>query len=97
MEVHMENKKYIQVPFEFNIIDILQEKIENIAEEHWKDDDCPPEFWVSLNNEDMDNQSIMITINHGYKFTERLFPRKNTDYGYSSVLDQMINMYNQIM
>lgn len=40
----------------------------------------------------------MITIKHcGYKFTEKLFPRKNTEYGYDSILNQMINMYNQTM
>lgn len=49
-------------------------------------------------DEDMNNQSIMITINHlGRKFTERLFPRKNTEYGYDSLLNKMIHMYNQTM
>ena len=52
---------------------------------------------MSLNNEDMDNQYIVITIKHGYKFSEKLFPRKSTEYGYDAVLNQMINMYNQTM
>ena len=94
----MEHKKYDQVMFGIDIVSIVEEKIEQLAKEHWKDDPCGPEFWVSLNNEDMDNQAIMITINHlGYKFTERLFPRRDTEYGYESVLRQMINMYNQTM
>ena len=93
----MEHKKYNQVPFELDIIDIIEQKVKSLVEEHWKDDPCPPEFWVSLNNEDMNNQCIMLTIKHGYKFTEKIFPRKNTDYGYDCLLNQMINMYNQTM
>ena len=94
----MEHKKYDQVLFGIDIVSIIEEKVEELAKEHWKNDSCPPEFWVSLNNEDMSNQSIMITINHlGSKFTERLFPRKDTQYGYESVLNQMVNMYNQTM
>lgn len=81
-----------------DIINVLQDKVQELAKEEWKNDDCPPEFWVSLNNENMDNQNIIITVSHmGYKFTERLFPRKNTEYGYGSILDQMKNMYNQTM
>lgn len=93
----MEHKKYNQVPFGLDVVDILEQKVQELAKEHWKNDDCPPEFWVSLNNEDMDNQCIMITIKHGYKFSEKLFPRKSTEYGYNAVLNQMINMYNQTM
>lgn len=80
-----------------NIIDVLEKHVHKLAKNHWKDDDCAPKFWVSLNNEDEHNQAIMIIISHGYKFTEKLFPRDDTRYGYDSILDQMINMYNQTM
>lgn len=81
-----------------DIINIIDEIVQIYAKENWKDDDTPPEFWVSLNNEDDNNQSIMITISHlGHKFTEKLFPINNTRYGYGSLLSQMINMYNQTM
>ena len=93
----MEHKKYNQVPFGIDVVGIIEEKVQELAKEYWNDDKCPPAFTVSLNNEDMDNQAIMITISHGYKFTEKLFPRKSTEYGYESVLNQMINMYNQTM
>lgn len=94
----MEHKKYNQAVFGLDIVNILEEEVQKLAQENWEEDGCPPEFWVSLNNEDMNNQSIMITINHlGCKFTERLFPRKDTQWGYDSVLNQMINMYNQTM
>ena len=94
----MEDNAHGQVEGVLDIINIIEEKVQSLAKLHWSDDKCPPEFWVSLNNEDMKNQTIMITINHlGYKFTEKLFPRTNTEYGYGSVLNQMINMYNQTM
>ena len=94
----MEHKKYDQVLFGIDIVNIIEEKVQELVKEHWQKDDCPPKFWVSLNNEDMKNQSIMITIKHcGYKFTEKLFPRMEIEYGYESVLNQMINMYNQTM
>lgn len=94
----MEYEKGGQVKFGLNIINVIEKSIQDLAKSYWIEDECPPEFWVSLNNEDMKNQSIMITINHlGRKFTERLFPRKETQYGYESVLSQMINMYNQTM
>lgn len=81
-----------------DIISIIDEVVQKLTKDIWNEDECPPEFWVSLNNEDMNNQSIMITIKHcGFKFTEKLFPRKDTEYGYDSVINQMINMYNQTM
>lgn len=94
----MEHKKYNLSAFGLDIISILEERVQEDAKEYWKDDKCPPEFWVSLNNEDPNNQSIMISISHlGCKFTEKLFPRNNTGYGYESILNQMINMYNKTM
>lgn len=94
----MEQKKYNQVPFGLDIVSIVEEKVQQLAKDYWNEDECPPEFWVSLNNENENNQSIMISISHlGCKFTERLFPRKNTEYGYSSVVNQMISMYNRTM
>ena len=92
----MKHRKHDQIPFGLDVVDIIQNHVNTIASEQWKADECPPLFMVSLNNENMDNQMIMITINHcRSKFTEKLFPRKDTEYGYDSVLNQMINMYNQ--
>lgn len=95
----MEHQKYNQVGFGLSIIELIEQQIREIAKDEFKNDtDSPPKFIVSLYNEDMNDQSIMITINHcGIKFTEKLFPRKNTEYGYNSVKDQIINMYNQTM
>ena len=94
----MKHKKYNQGLFNDDIIKILEDKVQELAKEHWYDDKCPPEFWVTLDNEDIDNQKILITVNHlGHKFTEVLFPRSETHYGYDSVLNQMINLYNLTM
>ena len=96
----MEHNKINNHPwnFDMNIINVLEEYVIILSKEEWKNDSCPPKFIVSLNNEDINNQSIMITIDHlGSKFTERLFPRNGTHYGYDSILSQMINMYNQTM
>jgi hypothetical protein len=94
----MEHKKYNQTAFGLDIINIINETVQAWAKDYWKEDKCPPEFWVSLNNEDENNQAIMISINHlDCKFTEKLFPRNNTNFGYGSVLNQMINMYNKTM
>ncbi len=93
-----EIKQYSQENFYLDIISILDEKVQKIARKEWEDDKCPPEFWVSIDNEDMDNQSILISVRHlGLTFTEKLFPRKNTQWGYDSVLDQMISLYNRTM
>ena len=80
-----------------DLITLIEKKVQELAKENWKLDKCPPEFWVSLCNEDMNHQQIMITINHNYKFTQKLFPRDNTEYGYESLLDQMRYMYNQTL
>ena len=80
----MEHSKHNQVGFGLSIIELIENQILDIAKEEFKNDtDSPPNYIVSLNNEDMDNQSIMITIVHqGIKFTEKLFPRKSTEYGF---------------
>lgn len=94
----MKHEKYNPMLIGLDIVTLINDHVQQLAEDQWKDDRCPPVFWISLNNEDENNQSIMITINHlGLKFTERLFPRKTTDYGYKSIINQMINMYNRTM
>jgi hypothetical protein len=94
----MEHKKYNQVLFGIDIVKIIEERVREMAKTHWKTDSCPPKFWVSLNNEDDRNQSILLTISHnGFKFTETLFPRKKMVYGYDSILSHMVELYNRTM
>ena len=40
----MEHKKYNQVPFGLDIVDILEQKVQELAKEHWKNDNCPQNF-----------------------------------------------------
>lgn len=81
-----------------NLIELIDNAVQCLAKQRWARDDCPPKFWVSLSNEDDRNQSILLTISHnGYKFTETLFPRKKMTYGYTSILDHMVELYNRTM
>lgn len=81
-----------------DILDVLQDHANKIVTDYWKDDDCTPVFRVSIINEDMNNQKILLTITHlGSSFTYTLFPRTNSYYGYESLENMMINMYNQTM
>lgn len=96
----MEHKSYdiFQDYGVLDIINIIDAGVQHLAKEHWIGDTCPPKFSVSLNNEDINNQSIMLTVDHlGYKFTWKLFPKDEAMYGYGSVLDQMTSMYNRTM
>lgn len=92
----MEHTKYNQTLEGLDIVRIIETHIQKEAEKHWKGDSCPPVFWVSLDNDDLNDQKIMITISHlNVKFTEALFPRTEAQWGYDSVLNQMVNMYNR--
>ena len=80
-----------------DIVGLIDEYVQEVAKETWKEDECPPEFWVSVygyGNE----QKIMITINHlGSKFTKVLFPIKDADSGYDSIKTEMVYLYNRTM
>lgn len=81
-----------------DIIDVLQEYVDKIANEHWKDDtSCPPKFWVSLLNDSMENEceyKIILTIDHNYKFSRVIFPQKSR-YGCDSLFSDMALLYNK--
>lgn len=80
-----------------DIIGLIDRYVQEIAKEHWKNDECPPEFWVSLSGYDED-QKILITINHlGSKFTKVLFPIKDACYGYGAIKTEMQYLYNRTM
>lgn len=84
--------------YNWSIIDLIEFSIQELVSKEWEDDDCKPEFWISVNNDDMNDQRILITINHlGNKFTQSLFPRQGTEYGYDSVLGQLKSMYASTM
>ena len=82
----------------YSIIEILDTAVQALAKEEWRSDDCPPEFWVSLDNSDIKSQAICLTINHlGSKFTEKIFPRPTAEFGYDTLLNYMVSLYNRTM
>lgn len=84
--------------YDTNIIDVLDEYIQKLAATKWKEDSCPPIFWLSLDNDIEEQHKIILTINHlGSKFSEVLFPRTDAHYGYNSILHHMEQLYNRTM
>lgn len=87
-----------QTLFYESIIQLIDNHVQKISKSNWNKDNCPPVFFVSLDNEDENNQKILITISHaGMCFTKTIFPRNDTYYGYDSIENLMKNMYNQTM
>lgn len=81
-----------------DIIDTLQDKINTIANELYKNDNCKPKFYVSIIFEEEYNQKIILTIEHlGVKFSRVLFPVKENFYGYENLVDVVKSLYNQTM
>jgi len=81
-----------------DIIKVIEEEVKRLIKKEWNDDVCPPEFWVSLDNYDMNNQRILLTISHlGSKFSRPIFPVEKTEYGYDPLIEYMKKLYNQTM
>lgn len=80
-----------------DIIELVDKYVQEIAKERWKDDECPPEFWVSLMGYD-ENQKIMLSVKHlGSVYTKILFPVKDATYGYDAIKTEMEYLYNRTM
>lgn len=60
----MINEQFVKQLKDENIISMLDLIVKEIAKEEWRSDDCPPEFWVSLDSSDIKNQAICLTVNH---------------------------------
>ena len=83
-----------------NIIDIIQDKVNEICEEIWKDDDCRPIFKVSIlfEGEHLKNHRIILTITHLKRSYSRIiFNDEDSFYGYGNIEDEMKDLYNQTM
>lgn len=76
-----------------NCIDVIQNAINDLAKELYKEDDCKPEFLVS---EDIHNRKILLTIKHcGFTHTDVIFP--HGDYGNTALKYQIEQLYNSTM
>ena len=80
-----------------SVIDCIQEEVNRICEDKYKDDDCKPIFLVSLITE-KGGDRLILTITHSYQsFSEILFPRHDALYGYETIEFMMKMMYNRTM
>lgn len=81
----------------------LQEKVNDIAKEQYKTDECPPVFIISLiqrygDNGKINQHEIGLTIQHlGQVYTRTLFPQVNQQYGYPDLKEEMKDLYNNTM
>lgn len=80
-----------------SIVDCIQEQVNDVATQ-WSQDQCPPFFLVSVGKDGGNRDILMLTVTHSNKsFTEVLFPREDSHYGYDSIHSMMKNMYNRTM
>lgn len=96
----MEHIKINPKPYGYgaSIIDLIDEHIKEFVSENFNNDKCKPVYITSLYNGDINNQHILVTIVHcGQSFTENIFPRSDTEYGYDCLDNLLIDMYNQTM
>ena len=104
-QFHLEdymNNEHKRAEKQFNICDdiiyVLTKHIQRITKDKWKSDPCPPKFDIFLDNSILEQQKIIITVEHlGGKFAEILFPRSDALWGYDSIENLMVSMYNKTM
>ena len=82
-----------------NIIELIQKEVNAIAKTKFANDECPPEFIVSvLFERDMNEQKPILTIKHlGSSFSRILFPQSDSLYGYEELEKEVVSLYNQTM
>lgn len=86
-----------------DLLNALQEKVDEIAKEQYKTDECPPVFIVSLiqrygDNGKINQHEIGLTIQHmGQTYTRSLFPQVSQHYGYPDLKEEMKDLYNNTM
>lgn len=89
--------------FDKNIIDVIQDRVNELRDRYWKDDKCKPEFIVSIlfdyeYKKGKKEQYIILTCRHlNSSFSSLLFPKYENVYGYDSLLEEMQNLYNKTM
>lgn len=80
-----------------SLVDFLQDAVDKIAKDYWKEDTCPPEFIVSVLYQN-NMHTIVLTVNHlGKNLSETIFPDFEMKYGYESLADRMKWLYNRTM
>lgn len=86
--------------FSYDIILHLQGVLDRFSGRRWSSDDCKPKFTLSLGGRETEGESdkMLITIEHGSRrFTNTVFPRSDSYYGYDGIFEMMEDMYNRTM
>lgn len=81
-----------------DIIKLMQNEIDKIVEEKYKEDICKPKFELSVMDYG-ENAKIVLSVEHmGLKFSEIVFPHKNICYNNGfNIYDDIRDLYNRTM
>jgi len=86
-----------------NIVDYIQEVVDRIVKEKYKDDTCMPQFIVSVLQEidysgKINNHKLLLTVIHnGISNTRVIFPILSYNYGYENLEKEIEWLYNSTM
>ena len=81
-----------------SIIEILQEAVDKITQEKWKEDNCPPKFFISNLWEHEKSQKLILTVTHmNNNFSRVLYPIEKNLWEYDNLNKVMEDLYNQTM
>lgn len=88
----------VQFNFYVDIIGVIDKHIQEICIENYSKDDCPPIFKTSIFTDDKKNDIIMVSCEHlGYNYSDKIFPREDSYWGYNTIEDMLANLYNRTM
>lgn len=81
-----------------DIIGLMQDGVNKIVGEKYKDDICKPKFELSVMDYG-ENAKIVLSVEHmGLKFSEIIFPHKNICYNNGfNIHDEIRDLYNRTM
>ena len=81
-----------------DIIDCIQERVDVLVNNSYKNDECYPEYKVSILWKNNDTQEIILNCTHlGRTFSRVLFPVQENFWGYDWLGEMVESLYNQTM
>ncbi|MDU6995934.1 MAG: hypothetical protein E6356_13825 [Terrisporobacter othiniensis] len=81
-----------------DITDLFQDKINELTEEMYGDDECKPKYTLSIMGYDEDAKFILSIDHLGVKFSNIIFPKKGIVYNNGfDLYEEMKQLYNRIM
>lgn len=97
-KIHRHIHKNNDSRFNNDIMDLIDSEVVRLNTRLFNGDMCKPEFIISIGNEPNYGDTILLTCKHlGKVYTDRVFPRHDSYYGYASISDLMIDLYNRAM